>query len=121
MNTGPIIGGTRDGEQFSHTDKFGQLPARLLISAIAPSDLKTVAPMDDMITETLRWVPFFFSFPYDRDVKTGFWVSLGEETQRFSEDAEFRLFVLTKLSARYIENSEAIEKRLRDRFRSGRQ
>lgn len=118
MNTGPIIGGTRDGEQHSHNDKFCVIPAptRLLPS---PSMSPMIGP-DDIVwdREQLRWVPFYFHSP-DRDITTGFWVSMCNETRNLLTDAEFRVYVLMKLSERYIEYTKAIEKRLIDRLDAG--
>lgn len=112
MNTGPIIGGTRDGEQFSAPDKHAQVPAIVALPQIAPSrePMPTSMVVD---TEVLRWVAFYFTFPnQQRDVVTGFWVSLTPEASRFHEDAEFRLFILTKLAERYQETLKAHHRRV---------
>ena len=116
--TGPIVGGTHDREQLSRS----KTRCELLAKWDAPMLFDPRAEVPATMTtnhEQFRFVAFWFTFP-DRDVRTGFWVCLNEETARFRDDAEFRLFILTKLSERYTESAEAIKNRLFDLYKADR-
>ena len=108
MNTGPIIGGTHDGEMHSFNQERCVMPAYHPLDVTPFYTDPRIMPNGVHDTEVLRWVPFYFTIiNVQQNAMFGFWVSLTDETRNMHSDAEFRLFILQKLAARYREPLKA--------------